>query len=61
MVSKNEFTPLHLAAFNGDIEKAKIIIENISKEDINKPGFGDVTPLHVAVMQESIIFNYLVL
>ena len=50
-VSKNELTPLHLTAFKGDADKAKIIIEHISKEDLNKPGFGDATPLHIAVMQ----------
>ena len=49
--SRNEFSPLHLAAFNGDVDKAKIIIENISKDNINQSGFGDVTPLHVAAMQ----------
>ena len=49
--SKNEFTPLHLVAFNGDVDKAKIILEHINANDINQPGFGDVTPLHIAVMQ----------
>ena len=51
LLSRNEFAPLHLAAFNGDVEKAKIIIENIPKEALNQPGFGDVTPLHIAVIQ----------
>ena len=49
--SKNEFTPLHLVAFNGDVDKAKIILEHLNTNEINKPGFGDVTPLHIAVMQ----------
>ena len=49
--SKNEFSPLHLVAFNGDVDKAKVILEHINQNDINQPGFGDATPLHIAVMQ----------
>ena len=53
---RNEFTPLHLAAFTGDVDKASIILEQIGGQEVDCPGFGEVTALHVAVMKVRILF-----
>ena len=50
-VSNHGFTPLHLAAFNGDVDMTKIIIENIATTDLDTPAFGEVTALHLAVIR----------
>ena len=50
-ILRNEFTPLHLAAFTGDVDKASIILEQIGRQEVDCPGFGEVTALHVAVMK----------
>ena len=55
-ILRNEFTPLHLAAFTGDVDKASIILEQIGRQEVDCPGFGEVTALHVAVMKVRIIF-----
>ena len=55
--SKAGFTPLHLAAFTGDVDKASIILEQIGRQEVDCPGFGEVTALHVAVMKVRIILS----
>ena len=48
--SGNGFFPLHLAAFKGDVDLVSLLIDNMSLEDINHPGFGGCTAVHVAVL-----------
>ena len=48
--SGNGFFPLHLAAFKGDTELVSLLMDNMTPEDINHPGFGGCSALHVAVL-----------
>ena len=48
--SGNGFFPLHLAAFKGDSELVSLLMDNMTPEDINHPGFGGCSALHVAVL-----------
>ena len=58
---RNELTPLHLAAFTGDVDKAGVILEQMGGGEVDCPGFGEVTALHVAVMQVvSICYPHLI-
>ena len=38
--SGNGYFPLHLAAFKGDVDLVTLLMDNMSPEDINHPGFG---------------------
>ena len=38
------------------MDKASIILEQIDRQEIDCPGFGEVTALHMAVMKVRIIF-----
>ena len=33
----------------GDVDMVSLLVENMSTEEINQPGFGGCTPLHIAV------------
>ena len=33
----------------GDVDMVLLLVENMSTEEINQPGFGGCTPLHIAV------------
>ena len=48
--SGNGYFPLHLASYKGDVEMVAFLMENMSPEDINHPGFGGCTAIHVAVL-----------
>ena len=47
--SSNQFYPLHLAAYKGDVDLVSLLVENMSPEEISHAGFGGTTPLHLAV------------
>ena len=36
-------------AKKGDVDMVSLLVENMSTEEINQPGFGGCTPLHIAV------------
>ena len=47
--SSNQFYPIHLAAYKGDVDLVSLLVENMSPEEISHAGFGGTTPLHLAV------------
>jgi ankyrin repeat protein len=36
--SCNEFSPLHLAAFKGDVDLVALLIEHLNTQDLDAPG-----------------------
>ncbi|XP_076035192.1 serine/threonine-protein kinase TNNI3K-like isoform X2 [Oratosquilla oratoria] len=48
IISKNGFSPLHLASFKGDVEIVRLFLENCSHLD--HTGAGSVTALHISCM-----------
>ena len=38
-------------SLQGDVEKAKVLVDGMTREEVDAKGFGDATALHVAVMR----------
>ena len=50
-LSYQGFSPLHLTAWNGDVERARVLVEALSPHQLDITGFGGVTALHLAVLK----------
>ena len=46
--------PLHLAAAAGDVARARVLVQLLGRDQLDTPGFGEMTALHVAVMRGSL-------
>ena len=52
--SRNSWRPLHLAAAAGDVARARVLVQLLGRDQLDTPGFGEMTALHVAVMRGSL-------
>ncbi len=54
--SSNQFTPLHLAAFKGDLETSGLIIDHLRPEDIDAAGKESINVFTLVI---SLFYSFL--